>query len=159
MQNRVTRRWRPAAAALLATALVAVAGASVASARPADAIATAQANLKAYMGQMKWQAPGPAFNASKAKGKTVWYIGIDMSVPILQTISGQLTEALKHVGVSVHVCDGKGNPTEWKRCADNAVAQKAGAIIVESFPPELITSSIAAANKAGIPVIDGNNGD
>lgn len=146
-------RWAAIAVALAAAAV------GAATAAGAGGPAAAKANLARYAGQMTWVAPGPAFDTGKAKGKTVWYIGVDMSVPILQMISGQLKEALGHVGASVRICDGKGNPIEWKRCADQAVAQKAAAIVVESFPPELIAPSIAAAVKAKIPVIDGNNGD
>ena len=122
-------------------------------------VAHAKANLAKYPNEVSYPPPGPAFNTSSAAGKTVEYIGVDMSVPILQTISGQLQEALGHVGAKLFICDGKGNPTEWKRCADQGIARKVAAIIVESFPPELITQSIQAASAAGIPVIDGNNGD
>ena len=119
----------------------------------------AEAAYKSQMGEATWKAPGPAFDASKAAGKTVAYIGVDMSIPILQTISGELEQALAKVGAKLDVCDGKGQPTQWKSCADNAVNRKAGAIIVESFPSELIAGSLANAKKAGIPVIDGNNAD
>src|SRR5262245_27902107 len=122
-------------------------------------VAAAEAAYKAEMGEAQWKAPGPAFDASKAAGKTVYYIGVDMSIPILQTIAGQLKAALATAGAKLVVCDGKGQPTEWKSCADNAVARKAGAIIVESFPADLIAGSLANAKKAGIPVIDGNNAD
>jgi len=122
-------------------------------------VAAAEQAYKAQMGEAQWKAPGPPFDASKASGKSVYYIGVDMSIPILQTIAGQLKDALATAGAKLVVCDGKGQPTEWKSCADNAVARKAGAIIVESFPAELIAGSLANAKKAGIPVIDGNNPD
>jgi ribose transport system substrate-binding protein len=122
-------------------------------------VAAAEAAYKAQMGEAQWKAPGPPFDASKAAGKTVYYIGVDMSIPILQTIAGQLKTALATAGAKLVVCNGKGQPTEWKSCADDAVARKAGAIVVESFPAELIAGSLAAAKKAGIPVIDGNNAD
>src|SRR3954468_14880675 len=35
----------------------------------------AEAAYKAHMGEATWKAPGPAFDASKAAGKTVAYIG------------------------------------------------------------------------------------
>lgn len=122
-------------------------------------VAAAQSAYKAEMGEAQWKAPGPAFDAGKAAGKTVYYIGVDMSIPILQTIAGQLKAALATVGAKLVICNGKGQPTEWKSCADDAVNRKAGAIIVESFPAELIAGSLANAKKAGIPVIDGNNAD
>jgi ribose transport system substrate-binding protein len=126
----------------------------------ADAgVEAATAAYKAEMGEVQWKAPGPAFDASKAAGKTVHYIGVDMSIPILQTISGELKTALGKVGAKLEICNGKGQPTEWKSCADNAVNRKAGAIIVESFPAELIAGPLSNAKKAGIPVIDGNNAD
>ena len=122
-------------------------------------VAAAEAAYKAQMGEAEWKAPGPPFDASKAAGKTVYYIGVDMSIPILQTIAGQLKTALATAGAKLVICNGKGQPTEWKSCADDAVARKAGAIVVESFPAELIAGSLQNAEKAGIPVIDGNNAD
>jgi ribose transport system substrate-binding protein len=111
------------------------------------------------MGPYTWKAVGPAFDAKKAAGKTVWYIETDGSIPILQTISNQMKQALTTVGVHLQVCDGKGEPTQWKACADDAVARHANAIIVESFPPQDISSSLQHAKAAGIPVINGNNTD
>src|SRR4051812_7491778 len=70
----------------------------------------AEAAYKAKMGAATWKAPGPAFDASKAAGKTVSYIGVDMSIPILQTISGELKQALARVGAKLDICDGKGQP-------------------------------------------------
>jgi ribose transport system substrate-binding protein len=132
---------------------------SAASSGDAAGVKAAEAAYKAKMGPVTWKAPGPAFDASSAKGKTVAYIGVDMSIPVLQVITGELKAALATAGVTLDICDGKGQPTQWKACADNAVNRKAGAIIVESFPPELIAGSLANAKKAGIPVIDGNNAD
>jgi ribose transport system substrate-binding protein len=134
-------------------------GASSAKSGDTAGVQQAAAAYKAEMGTVKWKAPGPAFDASKAAGKTVHYVGVDMSIPILQTISSELKVALAKVGAKLVICDGKGQPTQWKSCADDAVNRKAGAIIVESFPAQLIAGSLANAKKAGIPVIDGNNAD
>jgi ribose transport system substrate-binding protein len=122
-------------------------------------VQAAKAAYEAYMGPAMWKPVGPPFDARKAAGKTVWYIGIDMSEPILHTISDQLKAALATVGVNLQICDGEGRPTQWNACANDAVDRHANAIIVESFSPLLVASALARAKAAGIPVINGNTGD
>jgi ribose transport system substrate-binding protein len=140
------------------TSNAASSGSTSASGGSSD-VQAAKAAYEAYMGPYTWKSPGPAFDARKAAGKTVWYIGTDMSIPILQTISGQLKQALATVGVNLQICDGKGEPTQWNACATDAVDRHANAIIVESFPPQLIAGPLGRAKAAGIPVINGNNTD
>lgn len=120
-------------------------------------IAHAQAQLNNYMGVSTWSPPGPAFDASKAKGKTVWYIPSLYSVPIFHTIVAGMKEALSKVGVNLTVCDGQGNPTQFENCVNEAVAQGAGAIIYDSLYTQTIQSGIANANAHHIPVIMGND--
>jgi ribose transport system substrate-binding protein len=154
-------RWMGLVAACVMVA--AASGAAMAGAPSpqtvAKGIAHAKANLAKYKGEATYPAPGPAFNASSAAGKTIEYIPIDGSIPGLVTLGGQVKVAAALAGVKVFNCDGKSSPLDWKRCVDEGVARKVGAIILESFAPELVTQSIQAADAAGIPVIDGNNGD
>jgi ribose transport system substrate-binding protein len=133
-------------------------GSSTSGGKSSD-VQAAKAAYEAYLGPVSWRPVGPPFDARKAAGKTVWYIGTDMSIPILQTIAGQLKQALATVGVHLQICDGKGEPSQWNACANDAVDRHADAIIVESFPPQLIAGPLAHAKAAGIPVINGNNTD
>lgn len=120
-------------------------------------IAHATAQVETYSRTSNWVAPGPAFNARKAAGKTIWYIPSDYSVPIFHTIVAGFNAALSHVGVHLTVCDGKGNPAQFATCMNEAVAQNAGAIIFDSLYPETISTGIAAAAAKNIPVIMAND--
>jgi len=120
-------------------------------------IAFAKSQLDRYMGPVGWKAPGPAFDATKARGKTVWYIPSLYSVPIFHTIAGQMKIALSKVGVNLVVCDGQGSPTQFETCMNEAVAQHAGAIIYDSLYTSTISAGIAAADAHHIPVIMGND--
>jgi ribose transport system substrate-binding protein len=142
---------------LCAVALLAVSTTGAGASTTKSGIAAAKAQLTKYMGPAVWTSPGPAFDASKAKGKTVWYIPSLYSVPIFHTISGEMKTALSKVGVSLNVCDGQGIPTDMLNCVNEAVAQNAGAIIYDSVYSTTIASGIANAKAHNIPVIMGND--
>lgn len=125
----------------------------------AAGVAEAQAALDAKMAEAQWQAPGPPVDAAKARGKTVWYLSMAQAIPIITTISIAIKEGLQEAGVKVVICDGNFDPTQYTRCAAQAIAQNADVIMNESMPPELLSDAMARAEKAGIPWIDGNNGN
>lgn len=122
----------------------------------AGGVKKAEARIADFSEEPAWSPPGPAFDASKASGKTVWYVSIDQSIPILQTFTAELKTALDEANVGLEICDGKGTPTEWKRCFDLAVARGADLIIDESINPELVAGAVEKADARGIPVVDGN---
>lgn len=104
-------------------------------------------------------APGPAFDASKAKGKTVWYLALSYSDPFFHAVGSALQAALSSAGVSLNICDGKGNPSNVSQCMLQAIGAHAGAIVADGLGPSLIGSATAQAHAAGIPVIEGDLGD
>lgn len=130
-------------------------GASSGSASGASSanVAEAKKRLEAAMGEPSWKEPGPAFDASKAKGKKVMYIGVDASIPIVKTIYDALKDAGSQVGVDVQQFDGKGQVAEFNRGIETAVSQKYDAITLLAIPSDLVAGAIADAKKAGIPVV------
>lgn len=175
-------RWRLVVLGALAVAMLALVacgsdddksdsasagGASTAqSSEPADSadagasgVETAAAAVKAAEAVPTFEAPGPAFDASKAKGKTVFYLSLDNSIPLQQTISKALAKAGETVGVKVVVCDGKGNPNDQNRCMQSAIAQKVDAIVIESVSSELLAAPIKQAADKGIKVISSTERD
>jgi ribose transport system substrate-binding protein len=122
-------------------------------------VAKARAAYRAALKPWHWVKIGPGFNARKARGKTVWYVSLDQSIPALQVVVANLRKALGLAGVKLVVCDGQSNPSSFVRCMDSAIAQKANVIIDESIDPKLISASIQKAKQAHIPVIDGDNAD
>jgi ribose transport system substrate-binding protein len=116
-------------------------------------VAEAKKRLEAAMGEPAWKEPGPAFDASKAKGKKVMYIGVDASIPIVKTIYDAMKEAGAQVGVDVQQFDGKGQVAEFNRGIETAISQKYDAITLLAIPSGLVSGAIADAKKAGIPVV------
>jgi ribose transport system substrate-binding protein len=98
--------------------------------------------------------PGPAFDASKASGKTVVNISLNSTVPFNQIVDAAMSEAGEAAGVKVVQYTNQGQTSQWIQGMESAIAQKADAIVLEGSPdPKLLGPQIAAAKKAGIPVI------
>jgi ribose transport system substrate-binding protein len=102
----------------------------------------------------KFAAPGPAFDASKAKGKTIFNIPLNSSLPFDSLISAASKQAAEAAGVNFINYTNQGKPSEWVQGINDAIGRKADIIILEGSPdPQLLRPQIAAAKKAGIPVI------
>lgn len=99
-------------------------------------------------------APGPAFDASKAKGKTIVNVSLNSTVPFNQIVDASMEEAGKAAGVKVVQFTNQGQVSQWIQGVQSGIAQKADAIVLEGSPdPKLLGPQLAAAKAAGIPVI------
>jgi ribose transport system substrate-binding protein len=116
-------------------------------------VEAAEAMLAEYTGVPKFTPPGPAFEASKASGKTVWVIPTSSSIPIVPLVNGGMEEALAKVGVKTHEATTTGTTSDWVNAMNQAIAQGAGAIVLLSVDPNLLKPQIAEAEEAGIPII------
>ena len=106
----------------------------------------------------QFNAPGPAFDANKAVGKTLWYISFSEQSPVMATWSGTMKRVVESYGAKVNIVDGKSQFSEFGRNIEQAVANKADAILLMGIPPQAFSVQVAAAKDAGIPVIVGSNG-
>ncbi len=170
MSPRRTRRGRTVA--VLVTAVVYLTGcasSSTPSTSPAAtastgsdnaaAVAAAVAKTKAAAVPPEFSAPGPAFDASKAEGKTLWVIDVASSIPLTQVTDDAAKQALELVGASLVRFDGKGSVSEFARGINQAVADKADAIALFAIDPNLVTGPVQQALDAGIPVLVLQYGD
>jgi hypothetical protein len=153
----MTVRSLVAGAATAFLAVACVTGAAARSARQAD-VATAAAQIAAVAGVPTFTAPGPAFDAKKAKGKSVFIIPASSNgVPDLASMSaytGGIRQAGASVGVKSRTCSNNGTLKAQTACFTRAVASRANAIIlVGSLDLVGLKDSLAAAKAAGIPVI------
>jgi ribose transport system substrate-binding protein len=113
-----------------------------------------QAVIDKVKAQPAFSAPGPVFDASKAKGKTIVNISLNSTVPFNQIVDAAMEEAGKAAGVKVVQYTNQGQVPQWIQGMDSAIGQKADAIVLEGSPdPKLLGPQIAAAKAAGIPVI------
>lgn len=168
------RTARLRAGALLATvAVLAAAGCSdeetpttstTQSAAPAasdaaSGIAEAQKIVDQYRQPPTWQGPDAPVNISSVSGKKVTYISVSNSIPVLKYWSDQVTVLLKQYGnISLNVIDAKGSVDEANKGFEQAIAQKADAIVFQALPPTLFAAQITRAKAAGIKVISANVG-
>jgi len=149
-----------AAVATIAVSLAACSGAddkgtsdpSESAANPAlAALADLQKPLDAY------PVPNePVTGAADVAGGTLYYIPITQQSPQFAVDEKGVKAAASALGMSVQVCDGKGTPTEVSACVDHATNAKAAGIILDAVPYDMAANSIDAAQKAGIPVVIGN---
>lgn len=90
------------------------------------------------------------------RGKTVYYIPITQQAPQFGVTQAALTAAFGKVGVQLQVCNGNATPTAISACLSQATKAKAGAIITDAIPYVLAANAFAAAEQAGIPVLNTN---
>ena len=54
---------------------------------PASGISEATMKVDQAGGVQGWKSPGPAFDVSQAKGKTVYFVGLSSAIPVVQTLA------------------------------------------------------------------------
>jgi ribose transport system substrate-binding protein len=150
-------RWLIGSAALFVLIVLASGGAV---ARSAVNLPAATANVADYDAAPAWDAPGPAFDAKKASGKTVFIIpgGTDAQMlPSVAAMDGGIAQAAKTVGVKTLSCSNNGSDAAWKACFNQAMAKKVSAIVIAGgLPPSSVSSLVTNATAAGIKVIAGH---
>lgn len=150
--------------ALAAAALVAVAASVSGCAQNAsgsDDKGASSADLGAvdkvinqYKQTPTFKAPGPAFDASKAQGKTIFYIPLNSTLPFDTLMANGAKEAADAAGAKFVLYSNQGRPSEWIQGMDSAISRKVDLIVLAGAPdPKLLGPQIKAAKAAGIPVI------
>ena len=148
---------RSAIGTVFALALPLLAGtAARADDGPAPAVAEAAAIVEAHQGTPTFWAP-PSFDASAARGKTVWWIS-DYKTNILKQWAILGETAAGDAGLKFHLYDGGGSVPEQVRGFELAIAAKADAIVLGTgYPAVAFTAQVAQAKAAGIPVFSINS--
>jgi len=132
---------------------------AAASGVSASARESAQATLTKGEQPPEFTAPGPAFDASKARGKTLFVVNLLSSIPLIQVTNGAAADALKLVGARLVQYDGKGSVSEYTAGINQAISQRADAIVLFAIDPNLVAGPLKKAKAAGIPVIIVQYGD
>jgi len=158
-------RSRPAwavSAAVLALALAAAgcgktAGTSASTSGSQVVSSATLASLRSQMAQAEavpsFTAPGPAFDAAKAKGKTILAVPSSSQIPYCAQTIQSMVSIGKSIGVPV--TDYTANdPTAWAQAAQEALSSKAGAFTtICGINPAQIAPQIAALRAHQIPVV------
>jgi ribose transport system substrate-binding protein len=106
-----------------------------------------------------WQPVGGKFDASKAKGKTIWYISLSLSIPFEQFVLQGIQQGAALVGAKGIGFDGNYSPATASRGVSEAIQAKASLIMIDGFQPQTMVPAIAQAKAAGIPVLTANTQD
>jgi ribose transport system substrate-binding protein len=142
-------------AAAAAVAVAAVAGVASASSTKTQAIdfAAIQARIDKASAIPTFRAPGPAFDASKVKGKKIFSIPVSMANPFSANIEVAKQGAAKVLGIDYTTFQNQGQPSQWVQGMSQAITKKVDFIDLSAgTDPRLLGPQIAAATKAGIPV-------
>lgn len=125
-----------------------------------SACATEAAKLIAQRsGPVQQPLPTEKVSTAKSKGKTFWIIANNQAAPVQQKNIEGFQAAAKALGIKVQTFDGKSSPDRFSQAVSTAVGQKAGGIVLLSINPSVVAAPLASAEAAGIPIIDGYNGD
>lgn len=147
-------RRHHAVMAALAITVAGLAGTAAASGtRTADGVSTAAKMVAQGEAKAQWKGPYAPIDAAKLRGKKIWYINLDQSIPHLATIGSSLAQAAKAAGVNVVQFDGKSQVQEWARGVQQAIAAKADVIVPLAVPLNAISAPLNDARKAGVRVV------
>ena len=119
-----------------------------------DAVAKAQEIVDKATAVPEFTPPGPAFDASKAKGKVLFDIPLNSSIPTAALKLSVYKEIAKKIGFKFVDYPNQGQPSDWVQGMNTAIAQKADLIVLDGSPnPKLLEPQIKQARDAGIPVL------
>lgn len=96
---------------------------------------------------------GPTLNASSLRGKKLWVIGIDNEQSVIADIQQGIDAAAKAAGMQVTNFDAQGLANKAVEGVSEAVANHPAGIIIDAINTKDIGGPLAAAQKAGIPVV------
>jgi len=111
-----------------------------------------QSQLDAAMKPQGFTAPGPAFNASKDAGKTVFNMPSDTSDPFYTGITSAMQQAATAAHLKLITYANQGTTSEWVQGMDQAIAEHVNAIVLGGINPLTIAPQIAQAEADHIVV-------
>jgi ribose transport system substrate-binding protein len=113
-----------------------------------------EARINQFRGVPKFMPPGPDFDASAARGKTIFNIPLLSTDTFNEIVDKAEADAAKVAGLKFVEFKNEGTPSQWVAGMNQAIAQKVDLIILEGSPdPRALTVQLAEAKLAGIPVI------
>jgi ribose transport system substrate-binding protein len=129
-------------------------GSASASGSSSGAQAAAQAKVAAATALPKFTLDAPAFDVTKAKGKTVLNIPITEQIPYVKAVDDEMKRVATKYGVNWINYQNDGTPTDWSKGVDYGIAIHANLIILHSgINPATVIPALERAKAAGIPVM------
>jgi len=98
-------------------------------------------------------APGPALDAKSMRGKSLWYVALSQSIPVLAVEQGGIRQAADALGMSLKICDAKFQPATAAACVNSAVSSGAAGVIMDSITTASVSTAITNATSHKVPVL------
>jgi ribose transport system substrate-binding protein len=117
------------------------------------ALTAADAAIKQYSGIPKFINPGPKVDAAKLKGKKILVVEACGCAQQLVSIDEGIQAAAKATGLSVSIFNGNVTQSTVEQGIQQGISDKVAGIILSGWSPNAVPASVAAAKKAGIPVV------
>jgi ribose transport system substrate-binding protein len=164
--ERKARRL-PGGIALLASVAIAVTACSTAGGSGASSpasggspsnsagVTAAGALLAKYMGQPSFASPGPSFDASKVKGKSLFSIPANSSVAYVNTVDKETSKYAGALGIKYADYTNQQQQSQWVQGVSQAVSTKADVLtLLAGLLPEQIAPQLQQAQQAGLKIAD-----
>lgn len=135
-------------------------GANAAGAKSCDR-AYAQQQIDKFKQIPQFKPAGTPFDASKAKGKTVFNIQETSANPYTQSITASIKSVAQKYGLKFIDYPNQGQRTQWAQGVQSAISQHADVITLVggTISPNYFKPQADAAKRAGIPLVTVTNED
>ncbi|HLS77552.1 MAG TPA: substrate-binding domain-containing protein [Nocardia sp.] len=128
------------------------------SAAARECVDKADTRLAAAMTDVEAVVPTAPLDLAALRGKTVWFITVTMNQFSVDMSDG-VEEAVEAAGMELVRYDGQGMTNRFNEGIEQAIAQQAAGIILVGIDPAVVSSALAKAAAAGIPVQNTLNTD
>lgn len=152
----VRRRWvvAGAACALVATSAGIASAVSQQRAQAQPDLKYVKAQIDKFRAVPTFVAPGPAIDASKAKGKKVAIIPASSNVPFVNTIAEGMTTVGGKAGLVMSTFKNQGTPSEWVQGMTDALTQGVDSIdLLAGLDPKAVSAQVTQATSRGKKVV------
>lgn len=113
----------------------------------------AQAKVDEFRAPFELHLPPTPIDKSELEGKNIHWISVLINEFATRSING-FKEGLESFGANVTVYDAKGQASRFAEGVNQAIQQKADAILLYAVDPSVIPNEVKKAADAGIPVVD-----
>lgn len=119
----------------------------------AACVAKAGAEVDAKREALDLVVPTAPIDVSPLRGKSLWFITVTMNQFSTDMAAG-VREAADAAGLKTVLFDGQGSANRFTQGMNQAIAQRAGGIVLVGIDPSLVSAELEAARAAGIPVLN-----
>lgn len=141
------------------------AGTATASSAAASGCANPSAGVRRAQAVVDSYASAPAFpyssskyvfDAGKARGKTVFTVPVNSSIPFVEDMDQSMQQAAKLLNMKFVDYPNSGAQSDIVRGIESAIARKPAVLVLLAVNPKTVAPQIAQAVQAGIKVVIGH---